>query len=104
MLSYYRRGIDTPSAIFKEDMVSSLFRATVRLQVLPILYINSYVGKHWTFWNADNPRPNDNLEGHYVSSWDWGFDLEFGYEWGRSGKAKKKDKKKQTADDLLKEE
>ncbi|HSW61002.1 MAG TPA: hypothetical protein VLJ60_09395 [bacterium] len=104
MLSYYRRGIDSPSAIFKEDRVSSLFRATVRLQVLPILYINSYVGKHWSFWNADNPRPDDNLEGHYISSWDWGFDLEFGYEWGRAGKGKKKDKKKDSPDELLKKE
>ncbi len=104
MLSYYRRGIDSPSAIFKEDRVSSLFRATVRLQVLPILYINGYVGKHWSFWSADNPRPNDNLEGHYISSWDWGFDLEFGYEWGRAGKGKKKDKKKDSADELLKKE
>jgi len=104
MLSYYRRGIDSPSAIFKEDRVSSLFRATVRLQVLPILYINGYVGKHWSFWSADNPRPDDNLEGHYISSWDWGFDLEFGYEWGRVGKGKKKDKKKDSADELLKKE
>ncbi len=105
MLSYYRRGISSPEDLFSKDKVSSLFRAVVRLQVLPIMYINGYVGRHWTFWSADKPRPDDNLEGHYISSWDWGFDLEFGYEWGRAGKSKKekKNEEKKVEDDLLME-
>ncbi|HRZ79141.1 MAG TPA: hypothetical protein P5044_03950, partial [bacterium] len=65
---------------------------------------NAYAGRHWTFWNADKPRPDDNLEGHYISSWDWGFDIEFGYEWGRAGKEKKKkSEKKKVEEDLLQE-
>ncbi len=99
MISYYRRGIGSASDIFTTDNVSTVFRGVLRLQVLPILYINAYVGKHWAFWSADRPRPNDNLEGHFVSSWDWGFDLEFGYEWGKEDKKKKKDKDKDVLDE-----
>lgn len=90
MLTYYKRGFGKPSELFSDSKVSSLFRAVVRLQILPILYINGYAGKHWSFWSADNPRGGDNLEGHYVSSWDLGADVEFGWEWGRAGKEKKK--------------
>lgn len=97
MISYYRRGIGSASDIFSTDNVSTVFRGVLRLQVLPILYINAYIGKHWAFWSADRPRPNDNLEGHYVSSWDWGFDFEFGYEWGKEDK--KKDKEKDVLDE-----
>ena len=96
MVSYYKRGFGSAKELFSDSHVSSLFRGVVRLQILPFLYINGYAGKHWTFWNAKNPRPHDNLEGHYVSSWDLGGDIEFGWEWGRSGKEdknKKADKK-----------
>jgi len=98
MLSYYKRGFGSAKELFSDSHVSSLFRGVVRLQILPFLYINGYAGKHWTFWNAKNPRPHDNLEGHYVSSWDLGADVEFGWEWGRSGKEdknKKADKKEE---------
>ena len=101
MVSYYKRGFGSAKELFSDSHVSSLFRGVVRLQVLPFLYINGYAGKHWTFWNAKNPRPHDNLEGHYISSWDLGADVEFGWEWGRSGKedknkkADKKDNKKE---------
>ncbi|MBO4711055.1 hypothetical protein J5681_03965 [bacterium] len=98
MLSYYKRGFGSASELFSDDHVSSLFRGVIRFQILPFLYVNGYAGKHWTFWNAKNPRPNDNLEGHYVSSWDLGADVEFGWEWGRSGKEdknKKADKKEE---------
>ena len=90
MVTYYKRGFGKPSELFSDSKVSSLFRAVVRLQILPVLYINGYAGKHWSFWSADNPRGGDNLEGHYVSSWDLGADVEFGWEWGRAGKEKKK--------------
>ena len=90
MVTYYKRGFGKPSELFSDSKVSSLFRAVVRLQILPILFINGYAGKHWSFWSADNPRSGDNLEGHYVSSWDLGADVEFGWEWGRAGKEKKK--------------
>ena len=95
MLSYYKRGFGSASELFSDSHVSSLFRGVIRFQILPFLYINGYAGKHWTFWNAKNPRPNDNLEGHYVSSWDLGGDVEFGWEWGRSGKEDKKAGKKE---------
>ena len=98
MVSYYKRGFGSAKELFSDSHVSSLFRGVVRLQILPFLYINGYAGKHWTFWNAKNPRPHDNLEGHYVSSWDLGADVEFGWEWGRSGKEdknKKSDKKEE---------
>ena len=94
MVSYYKRGFGSAKELFSDSHVSSLFRGVVRLQILPFLYINGYAGKHWTFWNAKNPRPHDNLEGHYVSSWDLGGDVEFGWEWGRSGKEDKKADKK----------
>ena len=94
MLSYYKRGFGSAKELFSDSHVSSLFRGVIRFQILPFLYINGYAGKHWTFWNAKNPRPNDNLEGHYVSSWDLGADVEFGWEWGRSGKEDKKADKK----------
>ena len=94
MVSYYKRGFGSAKELFSDSHVSSLFRGVVRLQILPFLYINGYAGKHWTFWNAKNPRPHDNLEGHYVSSWDLGADVEFGWEWGRSGKEDKKADKK----------
>ena len=94
MLSYYKRGFGSAKELFSDDRVSSMFRAVIRFQILPILYINGYAGKHWTFWDAKNPRPNDNLEGHYISSWDLGADIEFGWEWGRTGKDKNKDKDK----------
>ena len=94
MLSYYKRGFGSAKELFSDSHVSSLFRGVIRLQILPILYINGYAGKHWTFWNAKNPRPNDNLEGHYVSSWDLGADIEFGWEWGRTGKEDKNKKEK----------
>ncbi len=96
MVSYYKRGFGSAKELFSDSHVSSLFRGVIRLQILPFLYINGYAGKHWTFWNAKNPRPHDNLEGHYISSWDLGADVEFGWEWGRSGredKNKKADKK-----------
>ena len=92
MVTYYKRGFGSTKELFSENRVSSLFRGVLRLQILPILYINGYAGKHWTFWNAKNPRPNDNLEGHYVSSWDIGGDVEFGWEWGRTGKENKNKK------------
>lgn len=95
MLSYYKRGFGSASELFSDSHVSSLFRGVIRFQILPFLYINGYAGKHWTFWNAKNPRPNDNLEGHYVSSWDLGGDIEFGWEWGRSGKEDKKSDNKE---------
>ena len=96
MVTYYKRGFGSAKELFSDSHVSSLFRGVIRFQILPFLYINGYAGKHWTFWNAKNPRPHDNLEGHYVSSWDLGADVEFGWEWGRSGKEdknKKADKK-----------
>jgi len=97
MLSYYKRGFGSAKELFSDSHVSSLFRGVIRFQILPFLYINGYAGKHWTFWNAKNPRPHDNLEGHYVSSWDLGADVEFGWEWGRSGKEdkNKKEEKKE---------
>ena len=101
MVSYYKRGFGSAKELFSDSHVSSLFRGVIRFQILPFLYVNGYAGKHWTFWNAKNPRPHDNLEGHYVSSWDLGGDVEFGWEWGRSGKedknkkADKKDNKKE---------
>ena len=95
MLSYYKRGFGSAKELFSDSHVSSLFRGVLRFQILPFLYINGYAGKHWTFWNAKNPRPHDNLEGHYISSWDLGGDVEFGWEWGRTGKEdKKKDQDK----------
>ena len=90
MISYYKRGFSNASELIHDTNVSSMLRGVVRLQVLPILYINGYVGKHWNFWNAKNPQ-KDHMEGHYLSSWDFGGDIEFGWEWGRSDK-KKKDK------------
>ena len=96
MVTYYKRGFGSAKELFSDSHVSSLFRGVIRFQILPFLYVNGYAGKHWTFWNAKNPRPHDNLEGHYVSSWDLGADVEFGWEWGRSGKEdknKKADKK-----------
>lgn len=97
MVTYYKRGFGSAKELFSDSHVSSLLRGVVRLQILPFLYINGYAGKHWTFWNAKNPRPHDNLEGHYVSSWDLGGDIEFGWEWGRSGKEdkNKKEEKKE---------
>ena len=96
MVSYYKRGFGSAKELFSDSHVSSLFRGVLRFQILPILYINGYAGKHWSFWNAKNPRPHDNLEGHYISSWDLGADVEFGWEWGRSGKEdKNKDKEKE---------
>ena len=98
MVSYYKRGFGSAKELFSDSHVSSLFRGVIRFQILPFLYINGYAGKHWSFWNAKNPRPHDNLEGHYVSSWDLGGDVEFGWEWGRSGKEdknKKSDKKEE---------
>ena len=95
MVSYYKRGFGSAKELFSDSHVSSLFRGVIRFQILPFLYINGYAGKHWSFWNAKNPRPHDNLEGHYVSSWDLGGDVEFGWEWGRSGKEDKKADKKE---------
>ena len=94
MVTYYKRGFGSAKELFSDSHVSSLFRGVIRFQILPFLYINGYAGKHWSFWNAKNPRPHDNLEGHYVSSWDLGADVEFGWEWGRSGKEDKKADKK----------
>ena len=102
MVSYYKRGFGSAKELFSDSHVSSLFRGVVRLQILPFLYINGYAGKHWTFWNAKNPRPHDNLEGHYISSWDLGADIEFGWEWGRSGK-EDKNKKADKKDDKTEE-
>ena len=98
MVSYYKRGFGSASELFSDSHVSSLFRGVIRFQILPFLYINGYAGKHWSFWNAKNPRPHDNLEGHYVSSWDLGADVEFGWEWGRSGKEDKNKKADKKAD------
>ena len=94
MLSYYKRGFGSAKELFSDDRVSSMFRAIVRFQILPVLYVNGYAGKRWSFWNAGSPRENDNLEGHYISSWDLGADIEFGWEWGRTGAEKKDNKSK----------
>ncbi|HNT27045.1 MAG TPA: hypothetical protein PKH10_02600 [bacterium] len=81
MLSYYQRGITKPETMVDTFDYSAMFRGVIRLQVLPILFINAYVGKQWAFWPPNKPR-DDGLQGHYLSAWDLGGDLEIGWEWG----------------------
>lgn len=101
MLSYYQRGITKPETMVDTFDYSAMFRGVIRLQVLPILFINAYVGKQWAFWPPNKPR-DDGLQGHYLSAWDLGGDLEIGWEWGDDEDKKKDDEKK--GDEERKEE
>lgn len=93
MLSYYQRGILKPEDFVENFDYSAMFRGVVRIELLPILFLNAYIGKQWAFWPENKPR-QDELQGHYLSSWDLGADIEIGWEWGgddEEEEAKKKE-------------
>ncbi len=79
MFSYYQRGITSFDTIAGGSDRTSLYRGVLRVEILPILYLNFYLGKNWVFWPESRVR-DDGLQGHYLSAYEWGFNLEFGYE------------------------
>jgi len=99
MFSYYQRGITKPESIVDTFDYSTLFRGVVRVQILPILFLNAYIGKQWAFWPEHKPR-DDGLQGHYLASWDLGGDIEIGWEWGGDEEKKEEKKDKEKDDDI----
>ncbi|MFO7735637.1 MAG: hypothetical protein R6W70_05405, partial [bacterium] len=95
-LTYFQRGITDFNSIFKDSDISSALRSAVRIKILPILYINAYVSKHWSFWPPEKLRRDDDLHGHFLSVWEAGFDVEIGYEWGKKNKKDQSDAEKES--------
>jgi len=81
MISYYQQGISSLDDMFNTTSISSVLRSAIRIEILPVLFINAYAGKEWSFWPPEKLRKNDSLQGHYISSWDANVELEIGYEW-----------------------
>jgi len=79
MFSYYQRGIKSFKSVIDGSNISSIFRGILRIELLPVLYINAYTGKRWTFW-PDYKMHKDDLQGHFLSSYEWGLNIEVGYE------------------------
>lgn len=91
MFDYYQRGIKSFYTMGKDSDTSSILRGVVRID-LWVIFLDFYAGKQWTF-NPEYKVQANNLNGHYLSSWDFGADIEIGYRWGEK-KGDKKDENK----------
>ncbi|MCK5808069.1 hypothetical protein KAH37_03675 [bacterium] len=93
MLTYVQKGIKYGTTLGEDFQFNAMLKGVVRIQVLPIMFIDAYASRTDMFWNEEIPRKEDNYRGHYVAAWQWGFDIEIGWEWGnRTGKDAKKEK------------
>ncbi len=81
MFSYYKRGMTSLGDTFDSTDVDTMMRGVLRIEVLPVLFINGHLGKQWVFWPEKKIREDDDLQGHFLAAWDWGLNIEIGYEY-----------------------
>jgi hypothetical protein len=94
MLTYVQKGIKYGTTLGEDFQFNAMLKGVVRIQVLPIMFIDAYASRTDMFWNEEIPRKEDNYRGHYIAAWQWGFDIEIGWEWGNRTAEDTKKKKK----------
>lgn len=91
MITYMQKGIKYGTTLGEDFQFNAMLKGVVRFQVLPIMFIDGYISRTDMFWSEEVPRSDDNYRGHYIAAWQWGFDVEIGWEWGNRTAEDKKE-------------